>query len=378
MGRKPDDGFMKAQVNIRAALAALGLALGAAAACEAAITAPVAPVKWHPGHYVALGAAAGDYLVTNTFKEVAALPNVRGVMMRYQWRDIETGRGVYDFSRVDRDLNLARAAGKQLFITISTKAFQAGARALPDYLHTAEYGGGVYRIRISGKDSTGSEATTGENIALYEASVRDRLIALARALGRRYNAQNNFEGIAYNETALGQAVVPLTEAQKAGFFANLAQVDAATRQAFPNTVVMQFINFPKPYMPGLVSSMLDAGVALGGPDTFLNDSTLEASAYPLYDGVAGKLPLGPSVQAENYVTTYQFGPYAPPAVTDLYAFARGRLHGNYLFWSKTLTPPLIPYDNVLKMFRSATFPQDAAGGLNTACPTLFTACVPAL
>ena len=364
---------------VRASLAALLLALGGAAAAQVAgAAAPVAPVKWHPGHYVALGAAAGDYLVTNTFKEISALPNVRGVMTRYQWRDIETARGVYDFSRIDRDLNLARAAGKQLFITISTKAFQAGARAVPDYLHTAEYGGGVYRIRISGKDTTGSEATTGENVALYEPAVRDRLVALARALGRRYNAQNHFEGIAYNETALGQAVVPLSETQKGAFFTHLAQVNTATRQAFPNTVVMQFINFPKPYMPGLVSNMLNAGVALGGPDTFLNDSTLEASAYPLYDGVAGKVPLGPSVQAENYVTTYQFGPYAPPAVTDLYAFARGRLHANYLFWSKTLTPPLIPYDNVMRMFKSASFPKDAAGGLNTACPTLFTACVAGL
>ncbi|MDZ5461545.1 hypothetical protein [Azohydromonas lata] len=369
---------MKKLNSVRASLAALLLALGGAALSQAAVTAPTAPVKWHPGHYVALGASAGEYLTTNTFKEISALPNVRGVMTRYAWRDIETSRGVYDFSRIDRDLNLARAAGKQLFITISTKAFQAGARALPDYLHTAEYGGGVYRIRISGKDATGSEATTGENIALYEPSVRDRLVALARVLGRRYNAQNNFEGIAYNETALGQAVVPLTDAQKNTFFANLAQVDTATRQAFPNTVVMQFLNFPKPNMPGLVSNMLNAGVALGGPDTFLNDSTLEASAYPLYDTVAGKLPLGPSVQAENYVTTYQFGPYAPPAVTDLYAFARGRLHANYLFWSKTLTPPLIPYDNVMKMFKSASFPKDAAGGLNTACPTLFTACVAGL
>ncbi|WP_298234162.1 hypothetical protein [uncultured Azohydromonas sp.] len=338
-----------------------------------ALAAGEARVKWHPGHYVALGANAGDYLVTQTFKEIGALPNVRGVMVRYAWRDIETAPGVYDYSRIDRDLGLARAAGKQLFITISTKAFKAGARAVPDYLHTAAYGDGVYRIRINGKDSVGTEATTGENVALYVPAVRDRLIALSQALGRRYNADNNFEGIAFNETALGQAVVPLTEAQKADFFANLAQVDTATRKAFPNTVVLQFINFPKPYMPGLVSNMLSSGVALGGPDTFLNDSTLEASAYPLYDSAAGKVPLGPSVQAENYVTTYQFGPYAPPAVSSLYAFAKGRLHANYLFWSKTLTEPLVPYAKVLQMFKSAGFPKDAAGGLSSVCPSTFTA-----
>ncbi|WP_157270025.1 glycoside hydrolase [Azohydromonas aeria] len=330
-------------------------------------------VKWHPGHYIAVGAGAGDYLKTQTFKEAAALPNVRGVMTRYTWRMLETAPGVYDFSRIDADLARAKAANRQLFITLSTKTFTAGDRALPDYLHTATYQGGVFRIAIDGKDTVGTEATTGENIALWVPGVRDRLIALTRALGRRYNADNNFEGVAFNETALGNAVVPLTDTQKTTFFTNLAQVGAATRQAFPNTVVMQFFNFPRPYMPSLVSSLVSKGVALGGPDTFLNDGPLEISAYPFYESHAGKVPMGPSVQGENYVTTYQGGPYAPPAVTDLYAFGRGRLKANYMFWSKTLTAPLVPYNNVLNMFRSPSFPQDKAGGLGTACPTSFTA-----
>jgi hypothetical protein len=30
------------------------------------------------------------------------------------------------------------------------------------------------------------------------------------------------------------------------------------------------------------------------------------------------------------------------------------------------------------MFKSASFPKDAAGGLNTACPSTFTACVAGL
>jgi hypothetical protein len=140
-------------------------------------------------------------------------------------------------------------------------------------------------------------------------------------------------------------------------------------------VVMQFFNYPRPYMPALINSAISNSVALGGPDTFLNDSELETSAYIHYDTAWGKVPLGPSVQAENYVTTYQGGPYAPPAVTDLYAFAKSRLHANYIFWSKTLTEPLVPYNNVLTMWKSSTFPKDAAGGLSTTCPTTFASCV---
>ncbi|WP_298234964.1 beta-galactosidase [uncultured Azohydromonas sp.] len=335
-------------------------------------------VKWNPGHYVQLGAGAADALVQRTFKEISTLPNVRGVQTRYFWRDLEPTEGVYDFSEIDKDLAQAQAVGKRLFIVIGTKAFSAGARALPDYMHTDEYDGGAFRIQINAKDTVRTEATTGENIALFNGNVRDRFIALTTALGQRYNSHNTFEGIGFNETALGQAVVPLTNTQKADFFTNLAAVDAATRQAFPNTVVMQFINYPRPYMPALVSSAISNSVALGGPDTFLDDSELDASAYIHYDAAWGKVPLGPSVQAENYVTTYQGGPYAPPAVTDLYAFAKGRLHANYIFWAKTLTEPLVPYSNVLAMWKSSSFPKDAAGGLSTACPSTFASCVPKL
>ena len=332
-------------------------------------------VKWNPGHYIQLNAGATDELVQRTFKEIAALPNVRGVQTRYAWRDLEPTKDGYDFTEIDKELAMAQAVGKRLFIMISTKAFKAGSRALPDYMHTAEYGGGVYRIVIDPKDTLGTEATTGENMAMYEPAVRDRLIALTAALGRRYNGHNAFEGISFNETALGQAVVPLNSAQKTAFFENLAQVDTATRRAFPNTVVMQFFNFPRVNMPLLVTNALSNSVSLGGPDTFLNDSELELSAYPHYDAAAGKVALGPSVQAENYFTTYQDGPYAPPAVTDLYAFAKNRLSANYIFWAKNLTAPLYPYNNVLAMFKSSTFPKDAAGGLTTACPTTFASCV---
>jgi hypothetical protein len=334
-------------------------------------------VKWNPGHYIQLNADAGADLVQRTFAEIAALPNVRGVQTRYAWRDLEPAQGAYDFSRIEQDLAAAQAAGKRLFIMLGTKSFKAGVRAMPDYLHADAWSGGAYAINIAAKANLGTAGSTGENVALWDAGVRDRLIALTTALGQRFDTHPAFEGVAFNETALGDAVVPLTASQKADFFTHLAQLGAATRQAFPNTVVMQFINFPPGYVHALAAADIAAGVALGGPDTFLADPTLEGSAYTLYDAAAGQVPLGPSVQAEDYVATQQDGAYAPPAVTDLFNFAKGRLHANYVFWAKTLTPPLAPYAQVLAMFRSASFPADAAGGLSSACPAQLRTCVPA-
>jgi hypothetical protein len=337
------------------------------------------PVKWNPGHYIQLNAKAGDFLVENTFKEISTLPNVRGVQTRYAWTALEPSKGIYDFSQIDKHVAWAQAYNKRLAIMISTKAFSAGGQAVPDYMRTAAYEYGTYKITIDGKDTVGTEDTTGENMALYNNAVRDRLIALTQALGRRYNASNVLEAVAFNETAMGQAVTPLTSAQKQSWFNNLAIVNAATRKAFPNTVVMQFVNFPRAYTVGLVDSMMVNGTALGGPDTFVNAADLEAQTYPFYDTADATLAIGPSVQAENYSAEYQFGPYVAVDVKNLYNFARTRLHANYIFWSKTTADGASagrnPYAEVLKMFKDDSFNQWAAGGLNTACPAVYESCV---
>ncbi|MDZ5460930.1 beta-galactosidase [Azohydromonas lata] len=334
-------------------------------------------VKWNPGHYIALS-RRDDASVIQALKEIQRFPQVKGLLLRYNWRQMEPRKGDYQFSGIDRDIQLARAYGKRVFIMVETKAFRAGVRAVPDYMHTGEYDGGAYKIRINAKSTLGSSDTYGENAALHNSKVRDRLIALTTALGRRYNANNSVEGVAFNETAMGRTLQPLSRKQTDAFFDNLAQVDTATRRAFPNTVVLQFVNFPAPYMPGLVENMIRSSVGVGGPDTFLNDHDLNRVTYPLYDRARGKVPIGPSVQPENYFARSHNGPHSPPSVKELHAFAQNRLHANYLFWSRTLIRPLMPYNQVLRMFQSEAFPRDGSGGLNSDCPSNLGACVKAL
>ena len=334
-------------------------------------------VKWNPGHYIAVGRRDRDTLL-KALAEIKPYPQVKGLILRYEWPQLEKAKGVYDFSRIDHDLALAESQGKRLWIMVATKVFTAGGRAVPDYMHTAEYEGGAYKILIGARDALGSTERVGENAALHNAKVRDRLIALTTALGARYNRHNAFEGLTFSETAMGQTQVPLTAEQRQGFFNNLAQVDAATRRAFPNTVVMQFVNFPRVYLPGLITSMVNNQVALGGPDILLEDPDLNNNIFPLYDMAKGKVPVGPSVQPENYLTTTQNGPYNPPAISALYNFGRTRLSANYLFWTRSLTGTPTPYPRVLEFFKSSAFPKDATGGLISTCPSTYASCVPKL
>ena len=352
------------------------LARAAATARESAmaVTATDTRVKWNPGHYIALP-ERDEATIQKVMAEIKPLPQVKGLILRYEWAQLEKSKGVYDFSRLDRDLSLVQASGKRLWIMVGTKVFRPGGRAVPDYLRTAEYEGGAYKILIGARQSIGSKERYGENAALHNAKVRDRLIALGTAMGTHLNKHNALEGITFNETAMGQMKVPLTTAQKNAYFDNLAQVGAATQRAFPNTVVMQFINFPRPYMPGLISSMVSNKVALGGPDILIEDADLNTHIYPMYDPAKGKVAVGPSVQPENFATTTQNGAYNPPKISDLYNFGRTRLSANYMFWTRVTAGSPSHYTRTLDFFKSSAFPKDASGGLISTCPSTYSACV---
>ena len=72
---------------------------------------------------------------------------------------------------------------------------------VPDYLLTPAYGEGIFEYRSSNIDET------GKNIKLWNPAVYERMAALIRALGNRFNSHDYFEGIGLTETALGQPVV---------------------------------------------------------------------------------------------------------------------------------------------------------------------------
>lgn len=328
-----------------------------------------AVTKWNPGHYVEFGSKAGDFVIDAGLNETANMPFVKGIMVRASWWQMEKGKGQYDFSRVDRYLGKAKAKGKRLFLTIGTKTFN-GDKAVPDYLRTEQYSGGAFRIGTI-------RGTYGENAALHDDDTRDRLIDLIQALGKRYNRDNNFEGIIFNETAFGMMVKPLTDAQKVKFFSNLAKVDAAARAAFPNSVVIQFINYPSNLVPPLFTAMKANGVGMGGPDVFIDDPDLERSAYRFNADAKGVVPIGMKVESDSYEAVRHGGPYTQVDVRKIYSFARDRLHSNYVFWYRH-TGKHNPWADVLRMFKGEAFPANSAGGLNAACPSKFASCAPKL
>ena len=350
--------FVRAQAGVSNGLASSAMR----ASAEAGKT-----NKWNPGHYIEYGSNAGDYVIDAGLKETEGMPFVKGIMVRASWWQLEPRKGEYDFSRIDRYLDKAASKGKRLFLTLGTKSFN-GDKAVPDYLRTSQYGGGALPIGTI-------KGTSGENAALHEDEVRERLVALVQALGRRYNNHDGFEGITFTETAFGKLVNPLSDAQKEHFFSNLAMVNTAARQAFPNSVVLQFINYPTNLVPALFENMKDKGVGMGGPDVFIDDPDLNRSAYVFNSQAAGVVPIGMKVESDSYDAVRHGAPYNPPDVRDLYSFARDRLHANYIFWYRYTTNHN-PWQDVLQMFKGEAVSSSGTGGLESTCPSKFDACAP--
>lgn len=83
----------------------------------------------------------GIYVLASPKRAVPAAvlrsPYVDGVALRYYWDDLEPGRNVHDWSRVDSDIAAARANGKRVSLSVTAGVrtpgwvFTSGARAFP-------------------------------------------------------------------------------------------------------------------------------------------------------------------------------------------------------------------------------------------------------
>lgn len=377
-GRRTEMRPSSAALSANVPTAPVAMDLPSPTQTSSAATPLAGAVKWHPGHYVTLApfASDGPGYFNEVLDEISRYPALRGVQKRYMWADLETKEGTYDFSEIEYDLARLAARDKRLVILLQTKSFKTSVHASPAYLRTAKYEDGEFAINVKGrKGAVDIKAQTGTNIKLWNPHVRDRLAALMNALGERFNSHPHLEAVALTETAFGQPATFISGGLRERFYDNLLTVDREMRRAFPNTVTLQFINFPRSILKDFIGGLAEAGVGLGGPDIFLEEHGLLNGVYPYYPRLAGTIPLAPSVQHENYYTRRHGGAPDAPSVEELYRFARDELKANYLFWTRRLVPPEKPYARVLEMLSSPAFPQDPAGGLNTACPKAFQACV---
>lgn len=345
-----------------------------AAACAPGLPwAQGAGMKWHPGQYIHIPTRGGAEMVEDTLDQIRNVQSARGLQLRYTWAELEPNEDRFNFDRLRQDLDRVASYKKRLHVLLMLKSFAGGARPVPEYLEQkAGSGRSTYSIGIEEKQAPGGpRARAGQNVALWEPAVLENLEKFLFAMGKALDSHPALESVAFNETALGRADRSISDDDRNGFFKNLASANRTLRKAFPTTVAIQFVNFPKQAIQTLVGQMPEYGIGLGGPDVFLDDRSLRDNVYTQYPRLAGVVPLAPSVQFENYVALSHQGERTSVPIEDLYNFARNQLRANYLYWTRPQKGLKNVWPDVLNFLKTHPQGSTLTGGLATACPSSF-------
>jgi hypothetical protein len=254
------------------------------------ITAAAAPAadrpvkKWNPGHYAQFAFGTGPA----GLNKVLAVPEILGGLIQYDWRDLETAEGVYDFSRIEHDLAIVKYHGKRMVILINDKIFKARLSAsghgVPDYLlYHPVYEGGEHPTD-----------TVGMTAKRWVPAVMDRIIALHRALGRRFDEDPDVEGVCTEESALSIWPYPPGMSDRV-YVDQLKRLATALSEAYPRTLATMWLNWnTRPHTEELLDHLESQGIGIGGPDTSpLHRTELVPDYFTRY---AGRMPVLMGVQ----------------------------------------------------------------------------------
>ena len=309
-----------------------GLKLAALSALAFAICAPAAQAytttrKFHPGQYTVLLHSNRDQRYMD---DAARQPGTRGIMKKYRWSELEPTQGNYDLAGIQADLDWAKAYGMQLIIMIEDKTFKL-ERPNPTYLDS-----------VTPRNRAG-----GYTMLRFNPTVVARYQALTTALGQRFDAHPNFEGIAQQETALG---LDSSDLKAYGYTAEkyrdaLIASFSHALTAMPRSRVFWYQNYfvgNQDYIGSVAAAVGPKGLVMAGPDVLPDNKSLQSKSYPFYDQFQGKMHLGIQVENICYFHEHATSGYATKYWTpaELFRYARDKLHVDYMFWVRIPKDPV--------------------------------------
>jgi hypothetical protein len=315
---------------LKKALKLAALAALATIACIPAANAYTTTRKFHPGQYTVILMAHNDQ---QRYMDDANRAGMRGIMKKYNWRDLEPTQGNYNFTKIQADLNWAQAYGMQLIIMIVDKSFKL-ERPNPAYLDT-----------LTPRNRTG-----GYTMVRWNPTVVTRYKALTAAMGKRFDSHPNFEGIAAQETSLG---LDNTVLNKYGYSPEKyrdALISSFTYalSVMPRSRVFWYQNFfvgNQAYIGSVAAAVGPKGMVLAGPDVLPDNKALVQKTYPFYDQFQGKMHMGIQVEDICYRALHATAGYQTKYWTmqELFRYARDKLHSDYMFWVRI--PSASPADS---------------------------------
>lgn len=264
--------------------------------------------------------------------------DIDGIQVVYSWRQLETEKGRYDFSKVERDLAFAEAEGKLFFLQLQDRFFLSTAKNVPDYLMTDPvYEGGI----IQQRDNAGEGEPEGSGWVSRQwlAPVRARHQALVTALAEAFDGR--IYGLNLPESAIELGDEPQSPTFTCDAYFN-GQMENLThaRSVFDETHVVQYVNFwpcewnnDQAYMSRIFEFAAAHDVGLGGPDIIPFRKGQMKNSYPFFNRYKARLGLV-AMGVQQPTLTYT-NPKTGEAFTeaDFRSFATDYLGVDIIFWT---------------------------------------------
>lgn len=280
-----------------------------------------------PANFLYMG--SGD-LADN--EKLLERPDIEGVQLLYNWRQLEPEEGKYDFSAIDADLAAVTKLGKKLFIQVQDRFFSLKAKNIPQYLQDEkQYGGGLVP-QVDGKPY-------GWVAMQWNEPLRHRYQALLTALAARYDGK--VYGVNLPETAIDvDPEKDRTGMTCDGYFAAEMENFAFARAAFKQSKVVQYVNFwpcewdnDHKYMSRAFEWAAANGAGVGGPDIVPYRQGQMKNSYPFFNQYKGRLGfVGLAVQEPTLA--YKNPKTGKPFTRDEFVgFATDYLGADAIFWS---------------------------------------------
>lgn len=287
--------------------------------------------------------AAEDFLYTSSGeldanRQIIERPDIGGVQIIYNWRQLEPEKNKYDFSAIEKDLSIIDGLKKKFFIQVQDRFFEPTARNVPDYLMADPvYDGGL----APQFDNPGENKPVGNGwVAIqWNPAVRDRYQKLLAALAKTFDGR--VYGINLPETSIDLS----TDQPPAGFSCDAyfdAEMEnlAFARRVFSKSRVVQYVNFwpcewenDHKYMSRMFDYAARNNIGLGGPDIVPGRKGQMKNSYPFFNQYKGKLAfVGMAVQ-EPTLTYTNPATKKPFTKDEFQAFAEDYLGVDVIFWS---------------------------------------------
>lgn len=288
--------------------------------------------KFNPGHYVSM-----NRFDTRADLSKALRPGVAGAQIRYRWSDLEPTLDAYNLTEIAADLEVVAKKNVHLVVFIEDKSFD-GELPTPAYLRDG------YTL----KNRNG-----GYTAKRWDPYVAERLNRLTSAIGEKFNCHPNFEGIAFQESALSLETQTLNDnGYSAEQYKNsLINILRTAAESAPNSQVFWYMNFlpqKQHYIAEIAAEVSALGVAIGGPDILPDRFSLKMNVYPFYSQFKDRMTLFSSMQYDSYAhekVGINSSQQLYWTLEELFVFARDTLHVSYIFWNrKTWRRPAGSYD----------------------------------